>query len=133
MGELITFITVDNCLEAIEVYKEVFGAELQGDITMLEDVTGMEKHKGKVGHSTLKIGSNRVFINDALDDQPLIKGDRIQLVLDLETEDNLRTAFDKLKIDGNVVQELEEVFWGALFGTVKDKFGVTWQLYFGHK
>ncbi len=133
MGELITFITVDNCIEAIELYKDVFGAEIQGDITMMEDVPGMEKYMGKVGHATLKIGDNRVFINDALSDYPLALGDRIQLVLDLETEDNLRSVFAKLRFEGKVVQELHEVFWGALFGTVKDKFGVTWQIYYEHK
>lgn len=133
MSELITFVTVDNCLEAIEFYKTVFGAEVVGDITMLEQVPGMEKHIGKVGHSTLKFGNSRIFLNDITTDYPLAKGDRIQLVLDLETETQLRTAFNELKKEGKVISELQEVFWGALFGTVKDKFDVTWQLYYGHK
>lgn len=133
MGELIPFITVENCLEAIEFYKDVFDAKLEDGITMLDDVPGMEKYKGKVGHATLKIGSSRFFINDALIDYPLEQGDQIQLVLDLDTEVKLRTAFDKLKKEGKVIQKLEEVFWGALFGTVKDKYGIMWQIYFGHK
>lgn len=133
MGELIPFITVENCLEAIEFYKEVFGAKLQDGMTMLENVPGMAKHKGKVGHATLWIGENRFFINDALDDYPLKAGDRIQFVLDLETEEVLRNTFDMLQREGEIISELQEVFWGALFGTVKDKFGVTWQIYYGHK
>ena len=63
----------------------------------------------------------------------MTSGDRIQMVLDMETEENLKTSFTKLAKEGKVVMELQEVFWGALFGTVKDKFGVTWQMYFGHK
>lgn len=133
MGELIPFITIKNCLEAIEFYKDVFDAELAQEITMLENVPGMEKYKGKVGHSTLKIGSSRIFLNDYIEDYPLEFGNHIQLVLDLHTEEKLRTAFDKLRKDGEIVQDLHEVFWGALFGTVKDKYGVTWQIYYGHK
>ena len=133
MGELIPFVTVDNCLEAIEFYKEVFGAELQEGITMLENVPGMEKYKGRVGHATLIFGNNRIFINDALEDYPLKKGDRIQFVLDLESEDALTKAFEKLVNSGELIEDLQEVFWGALFGTVKDKYGVTWQVYYGHK
>jgi PhnB protein len=133
MGEIITFITVDNCVEAIEFYKEVFHAFVVGEMTMLENIPGMEEHKGKVGHSTIQIGESRFFMNDALEEFPMTVGERIQLVLDMETEDELRTAFEKLVKEGELIVELQEVHWGALFGTVKDKFGVTWQLYYGHK
>lgn len=133
MGELIAFVTVDNCLEAIEYYKDVFGAKLQNGMTMLEDIPGMEKHIGKVGHATLEIGSSRIFINDSLVDYPITIGDNIQLVLDMDTEENLKNAYKKLMNGGKVTQELQEVHWGALFGVVKDKFGVTWQIYYGHK
>lgn len=133
MGELIAFVTVDNCLEAIEFYKDVFGATLQNEITMLEDIPGMEKYKGKVGHATLQIGSSRFFINDSLVDYPIERGDQVQLVLDIESEEKLRIAFEKLVNGGKVVQELQEVHWGALFGAVKDKYGITWQIYYGHK
>ena len=135
MSKLIPFITVEGALDAIEFYKDVFDAKLLGEITWLENVPGMDKpeFKGLVGHSTLQIQDSVIFIHDELKEFPLASGDRIQMVLDLDTEDRLRTAFDKLKAEGKVVQELHEVFWGALFGSVKDKFGITWQLYYGHK
>ncbi|MDC0558770.1 VOC family protein [Candidatus Izimaplasma bacterium] len=135
MGEMIPFITVDGALEAIEFYKDVFNATLQEGMTMLQNVPGYDKpqYAGKVGHSTLLIGSSRIFLNDSLEEQPIVRGDHIQLVLDLESEENLRNAFETLAKEGNIVQKLHEVFWGALFGTVKDKYGVTWQIYYGHK
>ena len=48
-------------------------------------------------------------------------------------EDDLHKAFTKLAEDGKIVAPLQEVHWGALFGTVKDRYDVTWQLYYGHK
>ena len=133
MSKLIPFITVDNALEAIKFYGYVFDAKLVGEITMLDQVPGMNKpeYAGKVGHSTLDIMGSNIFINDTLDEFSLTPGDRIQLVLG--TEGALKKAFDSLRKEGKVIQELHEVFWGALFGTIKDKFGVTWQLYYGHK
>ncbi len=133
MGEIITFLTVENCLEAIDFYKDVFEAKVIGEMTMLESIPGFEEYKGKVGHSTIQIGESRIFMNDALDEFPMTIGERVQLVLDMETEQKLRNAFEKLVNGGEVVTELQEVHWGALFGTVKDKFGITWQIYFGHK
>lgn len=135
MGQLIPFVTVDNAVDAIAFYKDVFGAEVRGDITMLEDVPGMDKsnYKGKVGHCTLQIQDSVFFINDTIDEIMLTPGDRIQFVLELEDEKTLQSAFAKLAKEGKIVAELQEVFWGALFGTVKDQFGVTWQIYYGHK
>jgi len=135
MSKLITFITVDNATQAIELYKEVFGAEVQGEITMLNTIPDADKskHVGKIGHCSLKIYDTILFVNDTVDEYPLTPGDRIQLVLEMETEMDLKIAFKNLAKEGKIIAELQEVFWGALFGTVKDKFGVTWQLYYGHK
>lgn len=135
MGEMIPFISVHKCLEAITFYEEVFGAKQQGEMTMLSDISGndSEEYQGLVGHCTLKVGSSRIFINDIVDDQLITNGNQIQLVLDLDSEQQLRRSFEMLRKNGKVVTKLQEVFWGALFGTVKDQFGVTWQIYYGHK
>ena len=132
---IIPFVSVNNALEAIDFYRNTFGAEVNQDITMLQNVPGYEgeEYKDKVGHSTLVIQGSTLFLNDLIDSSPLDKGDNIQFVLNFETEEKLRTVFEKLAEEGEVKAELQEVFWGALFGTVKDKFGITWQIYFGHK
>ena len=133
MSKVITFLYLDNALEAIEFYKEVFGAEVQGEMTMLENIPGNERFKGKVGHCSLKFDDTILFIADTLEDYPLQKGDDKQVVYDLGSEERLHKVFDTLKAEGEVKAKLQEVFWGALFGSVKDKYGVTWQIYYGHK
>jgi PhnB protein len=132
---IIPFVSVNNALEAIEYYKEVLKAEMNQEMTMLSSIPGYEgeEYKGKVGHSTLIIQGSTIFLNDIIESYPLTPGDNIQFVLDYETEAELRETFGSLAKDGKVVAELQEVHWGALFGTVKDKFGVTWQMYYGHK
>ena len=133
MSKLITFLYLDRALEAIEYYKEVFGATVLGDITMLENIPGNERFVGKVGHCSLMLDDTVIFIGDTLEDYALAKGDDKQLVFDLGSEERLHRVFDTLAKDGEVKSKLQEVFWGALFGSVKDKYGVTWQIYYGHK
>jgi PhnB protein len=132
---IIPFVSVNNALEAIEYYKEVLKAKQNQEMTMLKDIPGFEdeKFKNKVGHATLIIQESTLFINDLLEEYPRIVGENIQFVLNYETEQELRDVFETIANEGEVVEELQEVFWGALFGTVKDKFGIIWQMYYGHK
>ena len=132
---IIPFVSVRNALKAIDFYKEVLGAEVNQKMTMLNELKGYEdeKYEGMVGHSTLVIQGSTIFLNDLVDKFPLKQGDNIQFVLDYDTEDELRGIFQKLAEEGTVTVPLQEVHWGALFGTVKDKFGITWQIYHGHK
>lgn len=133
--EIITFITVKGALEAREFYKEVFGAKQVGEITFLTqfDEFKDEKYKDMVGHMTLEIGKSRIFVNDEIEEQPMTKGEIVQLVVNFETEEALKKAFHLMAEEGEIISELQEVFWGALFGTVKDKYGIYWQIYYGHK
>lgn len=133
--ELISYVSVKGANAAFELYKDVFGAEIVGDVTTLDMIDGFTdlKHKGLVGHMTIQIGTSRFFIKDYLEDYPHVEGDHIQFVANFETEAELKSAFAKLSKDGTIIHELQEVFWGALFGSVKDEFGITWQIYTGHK
>lgn len=132
---IIPFVSVNNCLEAIDFYKKVLKAEHSQEMTMLSDIPGYEagEYKDKVGHATLVIQGSTIFLNDIIESNKLAQGDNIQFVLNFETEEELRDVFNKLKQEGEVKLELQDVHWSALFGSVKDKFGVTWQIYTGHK
>lgn len=132
---IIPFLSVNNALEAIEYYKKVFKAEMNQKMTMLKEIPGFEapEYEDKVGHSTLIIGGSTLFVNDLLEKYPKTIGDNIQFVLDYETEEELRSVFNEVAKEGKIIEELQEVHWGALFGTVLDKYGVTWQMYYGHK
>ena len=132
---IIPFVSVHNAFDAIEFYKDVLKAELNQKMTMLNEIKGYEgeEYSGKVGHSTLVIQGSTLFLNDIIEQNPLKQGDNIQFVLNYETEEELREVFGKIAEEGEIVSDLQEVFWGALFGTVRDKFGITWQMYYGHK
>ena len=53
-------------------------------------------------------------------------GNNCYINLEPDTKSELKKLFDALSQDGIIEMPLEEMFWGALFGSCKDKFGVNW-------
>ena len=45
-----------------------------------------------------------------------------------DSKEELEDIFNKLKVDGTVLLELQETFFSKYYGEVKDKFGITWLL-----
>lgn len=132
MKELIPYLLVKNALECINFYRDVFDAEVSGELIMLDSITGKEEHKNKLGHGTLKIGPNTVFVSDIIRDDFKF-GDQVHFVLEIETKEKLIEVFNKIKESGTVINELKEMAWCEVMGFVTDKFGITWSLFYGHR
>lgn len=54
----------------------------------------------------------------------------ISLSVDCDSEGQIENHFSKMSEGGEVKMPLQDTFWGAKFGMVKDKFGVTWMFNF---
>lgn len=132
MSEAIPYLMLHNALEAIEFYKTVFKAKEINETLFLDQFTGNSNHKEKVAHATILIGETRFFIADIVEQECLF-GDQVHFVLEMDSLDILKTTFNKLAKEGTVLHDLKEMHWCALSGFVKDKFGISWSLYFGHK
>lgn len=52
----------------------------------------------------------------------------MSLFVDCENEDELKSAFDRLATDGEVLMPLDNYGFSTRFGWVNDRFGVSWQL-----
>lgn len=129
MSQVTPYLTVYNALDAIEFYKEVFHAEVHGEIDMLSNYDGYKELTDKVAHCALKIFDTLIFIGDNIEEEPLAVGDHIQMVVQFEDEDHLKNAYDTLSEDGHVFSELQEVPWGKIGATVRDSFHVTWMMF----
>jgi PhnB protein len=53
-------------------------------------------------------------------------GNNVYINLQPDTREETRKLFKALAEGGEVEQELQDMFWGDYFGSVKDKFGVLW-------
>lgn len=115
-------------------YKECLGGELEfmviKDSPMAKDMP--EDKLDLIMHSTLT-GSNWMLIgSDMMQDKATI-GDSVGVSFSCQSEEEIRSIFNKLADGGDVFMPVEEQFWGALFGVVTDKYGVEWMLNFPNK
>src|SRR5262249_33151106 len=84
--------------------------------------------KAYILHSIL-IKDNLVLMgSDMVDDQGLIKGNTVSLMLNCSSEAEIRRCYANLADGGEARHPLENTFWGALFGDLIDKFGNHWLL-----
>src|SRR5690348_5756338 len=115
-------LTVRNAEQALEFYKNAFGAEVL-HVAHMPD--------GKVMHAALRIGDSMVMLNDEFPDHgalsPLSTGGT-SVTIHIYT-DNVDTAFNRAVSAGaQVKMPLADQFWGDRYGVVADPFGHKWSL-----
>lgn len=120
-----------NAKEAMEFYKSVFGGELEvseADPKRMGDMPNADWFKGKLMHSSLK-----GLVNLMACDSPSasLKSAKVELSLGGTDEAQMRQIFDRLGEGGVVKMPLEKQFWGDLFGSLTDQFGVDWNMNIG--
>jgi PhnB protein len=118
-----------NCREAMEFYQSIFGGKL--DIMTYGQVPNTRpENKDKVIHANLNGGEIHLMASDS-GTGPVTNVARVQISLSGGDETKLRDIFEKLSQGGTVKSELQKAFFGALHGSVKDKFGIDWMITIG--
>ena len=54
------------------------------------------------------------------------ESDNVLLSEDVESMERINEVFAKMSEGVVVIIELQDMFWGAMFGMLKDKFGIRW-------
>lgn len=114
--------------EAIAFYGSALGAKVQtlqrfGD--MQNDCP--ESMKGWVMHAVLQLDSGAVImLSDGSPEDKPTPGSSTHVALDIDSGAQGRAAFEALSKGGTVTQPLIEAPWGALFGSLQDRFGIRW-------
>lgn len=125
----------DNCEEAFNFYKSVFGGEFR-QVTRFKDMPmpGMklpEEDENKILHIALPIGENDVLMGS---DSPrefadkLVEGNNVHLSLIPDSKDDADRFFKALSKGGVVEMSMADQPWGDYYGSFKDKFGVIWMI-----
>ncbi len=120
-----------RCNEAIDFYEKVFhgqGKQIMRfkDAPPSPDFAIPEEMKEYVLHAEMNIAGTKLHFSDTQDHA--VGGDIISLAVTLATPEEVTAAFNQLKEGGEVLMELAPQFYSPMYGWVKDKFGVGWQL-----
>jgi len=128
-----------NTEEAFNFYKSVFGGEFggmgiarMGDVPMPEGMPPMaEADKNLVMHIELSILGEHVLMGtDASESMGFTMnfGNNIHISLEPDTRAEADKLFNALAEGGKVTMPIQDMFWGAYFGSCVDKFGVQWMV-----
>jgi PhnB protein len=113
--------------EAMHFYQGIFGGDLsitrRGDV----DPTATGSEKGLVINAALDSPAFTLRASDRADATDEVQT-RIELTVNGDEEDDLRTIFEALSDGGTVKAQLEKMFWGDIFGALIDRFGIGWQV-----
>ncbi|HEY3390669.1 MAG TPA: VOC family protein [Prolixibacteraceae bacterium] len=126
-----------NTEEVFNFYKSIFGGEFGGrGIMRFGDAPpsdGMppiaEEDKDLVMHIELPIlGGHVLMATDAPESMgfSLNFGDNVYINLEPDTKAETKRLFDALSARGKITMELQDMFWGAYYGSCTDKYGVQW-------
>ena len=134
--KIISYLTFNgNCREAMTFYHECLGGELDlmtiGESPMANRMP--QEMKGCILHASLQKDNLTLTGSDMVGEQGLNRGNAVSLMLDCESEEEIRNRCDTLAAGGNPTHPLENTFWGALFGGLTDKYGTPWLLHFNQK
>lgn len=117
---------------ALEFYKEALDAQIM-DTMRYKDEASMnapEEMGNWVLHSGIIVNGEVIYVSDILSEDQYKQGNNISIMIDCDTEEQIRKYFEKLSVGATIIMPLENTFWGALYGSLIDKFGVNWDLNF---
>lgn len=116
--------------EALTFYQSVFGGEL--DLSTFADFSmpGIgEDEADQIMHGQLDApGGLTLMASDTPSGMDLPEASNITVSLSGDDQDELRGYWDRLAADGSVTMPLEAAPWGAFFGQLTDRYGVSWMV-----
>ena len=122
-----------DCREAFEFYRSVFGGEFQDLQTFgdgPDDIVVPAEERDQVMHVSLPVGDSVLMGSDtpSWSPEPTQAGNNFSISYSPATREEADELFAKISEGGTVTMPLEDMFWGAYFGTCTDRFGIGWQL-----
>lgn len=134
--KLIPFIQImdGRAKEAIEYYQEVLNAKVVFMQTVGEGPKDelskfKENQLGLIAHSVLIIGESEIMVSDIIPGVPFQNGNQISICITIDDISITKQFYEKLKENGKIIIELNEIYYSPAYGMVTDKFGVTFQLF----
>ena len=116
------YLIVSGAAQAIEFYKQVFGAT---------ELFRMAAPDGRIGHAELKMGDSIVMLADEVREMGYrspraLGGSAVSLMLYVDDVDSI---FQKAVDAGAKVQRpVADQFYGDRSGTIEDPFGHVWTI-----
>ena len=139
MARVSTYLNfAGNTEQAFQFYRTVFGGEFNGPIHRFGDAPPApgqppmsDADKKLVMHIELALIGGHVMMGT---DAPasmgftVVHGNSVHINLEPDTRADAERLFKGLSAGGKVEMPLQDMFWGAYFGSFTDQFGIHWMV-----
>jgi len=130
-----------NTEEAFLFYQSVFNTKFNGNgIQRFAELPAdpnqppiADAVKNMVLHVELPITGNHVLMGtDAPKEMgfTVTQGNNMHISLEPETKEETIRIYEALSAGGNITMPLQDMFWGAYFGSFTDRYGINWMVNF---
>jgi PhnB protein len=137
MARVSTYLNFPRSTEqAFVFYRSVFGGDFNGPIHRFAEVPAApgqppmaEADRNLVMHVELPILAGHVLMGTDAPESMGFKvapGNNVYINLEPDTRAETERLFNALAAGGKVEMALQDMFWGAYFGSLTDRFGVRW-------
>jgi PhnB protein len=119
--------------EAFNFYKSVFGGEffMVQRYSNTPDADKLPQGlKDKIMHISLPIGNNILMASDACEEMGFTvkQGNNFYICVNPDSREEADKWFNALAEGGKVNMPIQDMFWGAYWGDLTDKFGIQWMI-----
>lgn len=132
-----------NTEEAFNFYKSVFKTDFINGISRFGDIPAdpnqppiAESVKNLVLHIELPILGGYILMGtDAPKEMgfSVVQGNNMHINLEPDTKDEATRLFNELSVGGNIEMPIQDMFWGAYYGSFTDRFGINWMINYQNK
>jgi PhnB protein len=121
-----------NAREAMIFYRKCIGGKLEiraiGQSPLANQMP--VKMKKYILHSSLVKKEFAIMASDMVGENGLAKGNSVSILLNCDSEKEIKNIYKKLAQGGKQTHPIETTFFGSLLGDLVDKYGNTWLLHF---
>lgn len=134
MANTVPYLTVNNALDAIDLYKKIFDAEERSRMPIAKEqgkdfgLPDDYNYDRATMHAEILIGGAPVYMSDNLSGAELGKSN-VQVLIECESQEQIEKWYANAEAAGcEITMKLEKQFWGAFFTSFTDSFGIGWQM-----
>lgn len=139
MARVSTYLNFSGHTEqAFNFYKTVFGGDFRGPVHRFSDTPPApgqpplaDADKNLVMHVELEtLGGHVLMGTDAPESMgfKVIHGNGTHINLEPDTRAEAERLFNALAAGAVIDMPLQDMFWGAYFGSLTDQFGIRWMI-----
>ena len=116
-----------NASEALSFYcKALNGAVIYQQAYSESPMEFDPAFKDKIMHATFKAGDLTLMASDTNGKFTVSPGTNVSLSMNFDDIESIDKTFAAMSAGSNITMPLQDTFWGARFGMLIDKFGVSW-------